>query len=121
MVESLVGGASQVAISHIPNGAVYATQQEPQYALDLEAAQIALAEAGFAEGELELPLWGVSGFLPRGEEVAEAIADSLQQVGFNADLQVTDVAAIIDGLFSEEKPGLFFHLAGAATAIPMAP
>src|SRR5680860_1751327 len=63
LVESLVGGASEVAISHIPNGAVYATPQEPVYALDLEMAQAALAEAGFADGGPELPLWGVSGFL----------------------------------------------------------
>ena len=41
----------------------------------------------------EMPLWGVTGFLPRGEEVAEAIADSLQQVGFQVQLQVTDIAA----------------------------
>jgi peptide/nickel transport system substrate-binding protein len=118
LVDSLVGGASQVAISHIPNGTVYAVQQEPQYTLDLEAAQAALAEAGFAEGELELPLWGVSGFLPRGEEVAEAIADSLGQVGFNVTLQITDVAGIVDGLFSEDKPGLFFHLSWSSNGDP---
>jgi peptide/nickel transport system substrate-binding protein len=118
LVDSLVGGASQVAISHIPNGAVYAVQQEPQYTLDLEAAQAALAEAGFAEGEVELPLWGVSGFLPRGEEVSEAIADSLQQVGFNVQLQITDIAGLIDGLFNEDKPGVFFHVSWSSNGDP---
>ncbi|MGE3799042.1 MAG: ABC transporter substrate-binding protein [Thermomicrobiales bacterium] len=118
LVDSLVGGASQVAISHIPNGAVFATQQEPAYAFDLEAAQAALAEAGFADGGPDLPLWGVSGFLPRGEEVSEAIADSLGQVGFNVQLQITDIAGLIDGLFAEDKPGLFFHVSWSSNGDP---
>ncbi|CAN5691524.1 ABC transporter substrate-binding protein [soil metagenome] len=118
LVDSLVGGASEVAISHIPNGAVFATQQEPQYGFDLEAAQAALAEAGFADGGPELPLWGVSGFLPRGEEVSEAIADSLQQVGFDVQLQITDIAGLIDGLFNEDKPGLFFHVSWSSNGDP---
>ena len=118
LVESLVGGASEVAISHIPNGAVYATPQEPVYALDLEMAQAALAEAGFADGGPELPLWGVSGFLPRGEEVSEAIADSLQQVGFDVQLQITDIAGLIDGLFNEDKPGIFFHVSWSSNGDP---
>ncbi len=118
LVDSLVGGASQVAISHIPNGAVFATQQEPAYTLDLEAAQAALAEAGFADGGPDLPLWGVSGFLPRGEEVAEAIANSLGEVGFNVQLQITDIAGLIDALFAEDKPGLFFHVSWSSNGDP---
>ncbi|MBX3071258.1 MAG: ABC transporter substrate-binding protein [Thermomicrobiales bacterium] len=118
LVESLVGGASEVAISNIPNGAVFATQQEPAWALDLEAAQAALAEAGFADGGPDLPLWGISGFLPRGEEVCEAIADSLAQVGFNVQLQITDIAGLIDGLFAEDKPGLFFHVSWSSNGDP---
>ena len=118
LVESLVGGASEVAISHLPNGAVFATQQEPQYGLDLEAAQAALVEAGYPDGGPDLPLWGVSGFLPRGEEVSEAIADSLQQVGFNVQLQITDIAGLIDGLFNEDKPGLFFHVSWSSNGDP---
>ena len=117
LVESLVGGASEVAVSHIPNNAVYAQAQEPAYNLDIERAQAALAEAGYPDG-IALPLWGVTGFLPRGEEVSEAIADSLGQVGFQVELQITDVAAIIDGLFSEDKPGLFFHLSWSSNGDP---
>jgi ABC-type transport system substrate-binding protein len=65
-----------------------------------------------------MPIWGVTGFLPRGKEVAEAIADSLQQVGFNVQLQVTDIAGIIDGLFSEDKQGIFFHLSWSSNGDP---
>ncbi len=118
LVKSLVGGASEVSVSHIPNHAVHAVPQEPAYGFDPERAKAALAEAGYAAEGPELPLWGVTGFLPRGKEVVEAIADSLQQTGFKVQLQVTDVAAIIDGLFSEDKPGLFFHLSWSSNGDP---
>jgi peptide/nickel transport system substrate-binding protein len=118
LVASLVGGASQVARSHIPNGALYAVEQTPQYALDLEKSKAALTEAGFSDQGPALPLWGVSGFLPRGEEVSEAIADSLQQAGFQVDLQITDIAGLIDGLFNPDKPGVFFHVSWSSNGDP---
>jgi peptide/nickel transport system substrate-binding protein len=118
LVESLVGGASEVSVTHIPNKARFAVAQEPAYGFDPERARALLAEIGLAESPPEIPLWGVTGFLPRGKEVAEAIADSLQQVGFPVQLQVTDVAAIIDGLFSEDKPGLMFHLSWSSNGDP---
>jgi peptide/nickel transport system substrate-binding protein len=117
LVTALVGGASEVAATHIPNKALYAVAQEPVYTYDPERAMAALAEAGL-ETPPEVPLWGVTGFLPRGREVAEAIADSLQQVGFPVQLQVTDVAAIIDALFSADKPGLMFHLSWSSNGDP---
>jgi peptide/nickel transport system substrate-binding protein len=119
IVSSLIGGASEVALSHVPNHAVYAKAQEPAYALDREAAKQALIDAGYPDGQgPDLPLWGVTGFLPRGKEVAEAIADSLTQTGFNVQLQVTDIAAMIDGLFDEAKPGVFFHLSWSSNGDP---
>lgn len=121
LVDNLVEGASQVAHTHIPNGAVYGVPQEPVYGLDLDKAKAALTEAGFAEGDgPTLPLWGVSGFLPRGPEVCQAIADSLGQAGFKVELQITDIAGLIDGLFAEDKPGLFFHVSWSSNGDPNA-
>jgi len=119
IVTSLIGGASEVSISHIPNHATFAKAQEPAYGLDRDKAKAALVEAGYADGKgPELPLWGVTGFLPRGKEVAEAVADSLMQTGFDVKLQVTDIAAMVDGLFNEEKPGVFFHLSWSSNGDP---
>jgi peptide/nickel transport system substrate-binding protein len=118
IVESLVGGAREVSVTHIPNKANFAVAQEPVYTFDPERAKAALAEAGFADAPPAVQLWGVTGFLPRGQEVAEAITDSLQQVGFPVELQVTDIAAIIDGLFSPDKPGLMFHLSWSSNGDP---
>lgn len=119
LVDNLVEGASQVAVTHIPNGAVYAVPQEPAYGLDLDKAKAALAEAGYADGEGPvLPLWGVTGFLPRGPEVCQAIGDSLGQAGFQVELQITDIAALIDALFAPDKPGLFFHVSWSSNGDP---
>jgi peptide/nickel transport system substrate-binding protein len=119
IVTSLIGGASEVSISHVPNHATYAKAQEPAYTLDRDKAKAALVEAGYADGKGPvLPLWGVTGFLPRGKEVAEAVADSLTQTGFEVQLQVTDIAAMIDGLFDETKPGVFFHLSWSSNGDP---
>jgi peptide/nickel transport system substrate-binding protein len=118
LVASLVGGASEVAVSHIPNRANFAVPQAPAYGFDPERARALLAEAGLADNPPAVPLWGVTGFLPRGREVAEAIADSLQQVGFPVQLQITDIAAIIDALFSPDKPGVLFHLSWSSNGDP---
>jgi peptide/nickel transport system substrate-binding protein len=119
IVSALIGGGSEVSVTHLPNHAVYAKAQEPAYSLDRDKAKAALVEAGYADGQgPDLPLWGVTGFLPRGKEVAEAIADSLTQTGFNVQLQVTDIAAMVDGLFDEAKPGVFFHLSWSSNGDP---
>lgn len=119
LVSALVQGASEVSVTHLPNHALFAKPQEPAYSFDLEKAKAAKAEAGFPnDGEPELPLWGVTGFLPRGKEVAEAMVDSLTRVGFKVTLQMTDVAAIIDALFSPDKPGVFFHLSWSSNGDP---
>lgn len=118
LVKSLVLGGSEVSVTHIPNHAVFAKAQEPAYTYDEAKAKAALTEAGFPDGGVELPLWGVTGFLPRGPEVAQAIADSLGKTGFKVTLQITDVAAIIDGLFSADKPGVFFHLSWSSNGDP---
>lgn len=119
LVTSLVGGASAVSTTHIPNNAVYAVAQEPAYTQDFDRAREALAAAGYEEGAgPELPLWGVEGFLPRGAEVCESIADSLQQAGFQVELQITDIAALIDALFAPDKPGLFFHVSWSSNGDP---
>src|SRR5262249_7113331 len=112
------GGSSEVARTLIPNHAAYAVEQSPMYTFDLDRARAALAEAGFANNPPELDLHGTTGFLPRSKEVVEAIVDSLQKVGFRPRGTMTDVAGIIDALFSPQKPGLMFHLSWSSSGDP---
>ncbi len=92
--------------------------QEPVYGLDLEAAKAALAEAGFADGEVRLAALGCDRFPAARCGGCQAIADQLGQAGFNVELQITDIAALIDGLFAPDKPGLFFHVSWSSNGDP---
>lgn len=117
LVKNLVGGSSEVARTHIPNHAAFAVAQQPAYTFDPDKAKAALAAAGFADG-LEFPLHATTGFLPRSKEVVEAIVDSMARVGLRAKPVFSDVAGIIDVLFSKEKGGVMFHLSWSSSGDP---
>src|SRR5215472_12120126 len=118
LVKNLVGGASEVAKSLLPNHAAFAVPQSPSYTFDPEKAKAALSAAGVTQTP-EFVLWGTTGFLPRSREVVEAIADSLQKTGFRPKVTITDVAAIIDALFGKDRTnGLMFHLSWSSTGDP---
>ncbi len=118
LVKNLVLGASEVATTHIPNHAVFAAPQSPQYTFDPERAKAALAEAGFSGEGPEIDFWGVTGFLPRGKEVAEAIKANLEEVGFKVKLTVTDIGSLVSALFAEDKPGVMFHVSWSSSGDP---
>jgi peptide/nickel transport system substrate-binding protein len=117
LVKNLVGGSSQVAKSHIPNLAAYFVEQKPAYTFDPDRAKAALAAAGFKDG-IEFPLHATTGFLPRSKEVTEAIVDMMNKVGLRARPVFSDVAGIIDVLFSKDKGGVMFHLSWSSSGDP---
>jgi peptide/nickel transport system substrate-binding protein len=118
LTKNLVGGAAEVARTHIPNHALFAKPQLPAYGFDPDKAKKLLGEAGYASGGPEFILWGTTGFLPRAKEVTEAVADSLKKVGMKPTVTITDVAGIIDALFSDKKPGSVFHLSWSGNGDP---
>lgn len=121
LVKNLVGGASEVAKTFLPNHAAFAVPQSPNYTFDPEKAKAAIAASGFTGQTPEFVLWGTTGFLPRSKEVVEAIADSLQKAGFRPKVTITDVAGIIDALFGKDRTkGLMFHLSWSSTGDPHA-
>jgi peptide/nickel transport system substrate-binding protein len=117
LVKNLVGGSSQVARSHIPNLAAFFVEQKPAYTFDPDKAKAALKEAGFPDG-IEFPLHATTGFLPRSKEVVESIVDSMEKVGLRAKPVFSDVAGIIDVLFSKDKGGVMFHLSWSSSGDP---
>jgi peptide/nickel transport system substrate-binding protein len=118
LVNGLVQGASAVATSFLPTNTLYHTVGDPAYTRDVEAAQALLAEAGAADGGPEFELWVASGFLPRAEEVGNAIVANMQEVGLKPQLVVTDVAAMIDDIFSEDGTGAMYHLSWSSNGDP---
>lgn len=118
LVTGLVQGASAVATSFLPTETLYHQEGDPAYTRDVEAAQALLAEAGAADGGPEFELWVASGFLPRAEEVGAAIAASMQEVGLKPQIVVTDLAAMIDDIFTEEGTGAMYHLSWSSNGDP---
>ncbi len=118
LVSGLVQGGSAVATSFLPTNTLYHTDGDPAYARDVEAAQALLAEAGVEDGGPEFELWVASGFLPRAEEVGAAIIASMEEVGLKPQLVVTDVAAMIDDIFSEDGTGAMYHLSWSSNGDP---
>src|SRR5262245_28046296 len=102
LVSDLVKGHSAVATSFLPTNTLYHTDGTPAYARDVAAAKALLAKAGAADGGPEFELRVASGFLPRAEEVGAAILANMQEVGLKPKLVVTDVAAMIDDIFSDK-------------------
>jgi peptide/nickel transport system substrate-binding protein len=118
LVANLVQGSSTVATSMVPTLTRFHTAQSPAYTLDAAAATAALEAAGLADGGPEFELWGATGFLPRAKEVVESIADSMRQIGLKPQIVLTDVAAVIDDIFSEDGTGLMYHLSWSSNGDP---
>ncbi|WP_129667707.1 ABC transporter substrate-binding protein [Phytoactinopolyspora endophytica] len=116
LVDSLVMGESVTADSFAPETTLHHTSGSPSYEQDLDEARQLVQEAG-AEG-LEFELWVASGFLPRAEQVGEAIAANLNEVGLNVRVVPSDVAGLVDDSNSESGTGLLYHLSWSSGGDP---
>ncbi|WP_246211473.1 ABC transporter substrate-binding protein [Phytoactinopolyspora alkaliphila] len=116
LVDSLVMGESVVADSFAPQATLHHTSGSPAYDQDLDEARRLVQEAG-AEG-LEFELWVASGFLPRAEQVGEAIAANLNEIGLNVRVVPSDVAGLVDDSNSESGSGLLYHLSWSSGGDP---
>lgn len=120
LVRDLVQGASKVSTSFLPELALYHASQSPAYTRDVEKAKALLAEAGQPDGGPEFELWAATGFLPRAKEVTEAIAAQMSEVGFKPKIVTSDVAGVIDDIFSDTGTGLMYHLSWSSSGDPHA-
>jgi peptide/nickel transport system substrate-binding protein len=118
LVRDLVQGNSAVATSFLPENAMYHKSGSPQYEFDLDMAREQLEAAGITGETPEFELWVASGFLPRGPEVVEAIADNMRQAGLNPKIVTTDISGIIDDAFSEDGSGLLYHISWSSSGDP---
>ncbi|MGC0145040.1 ABC transporter substrate-binding protein [Pseudactinotalea sp. Z1732] len=114
LVENLVQGESVVAESFLPSETLYYNPGEIDYSQNLDEARALVEEAG-AVG-LEFDVWAASGFLPRGEQVAEAIVANLNEIGLEARLVTADVAGLVDD--SVDGTGLLYHISWSSGGDP---
>jgi peptide/nickel transport system substrate-binding protein len=120
IVAGLVKGASTVATSFLPGETAGSTPGVPAYGKDIEAAKAMLTEAGITDGGPEFEVWVASGFLPRAEEVGNAIVSSMQEAGLHPKLVTSDLDGMIDDIFSADGTGAMYHLSWASNGDPFA-
>lgn len=118
LVESLVLGNSRAAQSFLPTNTQFFQAQEPQYTFDPDMVATHLEQAGVPEGGPEFELWVAEGFLPRAPEVVQAIVAQMEQVGLKPRVVSSDVAGMIDDIFTEGGTGAMYHLSWASSGDP---
>jgi peptide/nickel transport system substrate-binding protein len=104
----VIGGETELAVSHLASGILYHKPQEPQYTFDPERARAEMEAAGVSP-PVAFELGTSTGFYPKSKEVSELAVENLNEVGFKVKLTVLELAAWIDMLFGESKPGELFH------------
>jgi peptide/nickel transport system substrate-binding protein len=118
LVQNLVLGKSAVASSFLPTNTLYFQAQEPLYGFDPDQARSELEAAGEPDGGPEFELWVAEGFQPRAPEVVAAMVDQMQQVGLKPKVVTTDIAGMIDDIFSETGTGAMYHISWASSGDP---
>jgi peptide/nickel transport system substrate-binding protein len=118
LVGELVQGESKEATSYLPTETRFQVPQEPQYGFDPDMVEQELEAAGEPDGGPQFELWVATGFLPRAEQVVSSIADSMQQVGLNPKIVTSDVAGMIDDIFSDGGSGAMYHLSWSSNGDP---
>jgi peptide/nickel transport system substrate-binding protein len=117
LVRNLVGGRSRAARSFIPSETLYWRPQTPKYDFNRARARAALQRAGLGSPPFEL--WVARGFLPRAVEVVEAIVANMKEVGLNPRVRTTDIAGMIDDIFSKKGTGAMYHISWSSNGDPM--
>jgi peptide/nickel transport system substrate-binding protein len=120
LVDNLVLGKSRVAESFLPSNALFFEAQSPAYGFDPGRARSLLEAAGAADGGPEFELWVASGFLPRAEQIVEAIVAGMREVGLRPKVVTSDVAGMVDDIFSDKGSGAAYHLSWASSGDPNA-
>jgi peptide/nickel transport system substrate-binding protein len=119
LVRNFVQGHAAVARSPIPKGTSSYRPQSPAYGLNVARARAELRAGGVSDGGPEFELWVARGFLPRAPEVVEAIVDGMRRVGLRPKVVTSDVAGMIDDIFSKKGSGAMYHLSWSSNGDPM--
>lgn len=116
LAENLVLGESVAAQSFLPSEVLHYSPGTPAYEQDLEEAARLVEDAGATGTEFEL--WVATGFLPRAEQVVRVIEENLREIGLEPQVVTTDVAGMVDDIFSDDGTGAMYHLSWSNAGDP---
>jgi peptide/nickel transport system substrate-binding protein len=108
IVDGLLQGRGRVLDCQIstPDAFGYNPDLEP-YPYDPDRARQLLSEAGYGPGDIELTLQYVSGYLPAGDQVGEAVTAYLEDIGITVRIEVLEYARYIRFFYGEVQGDLF--------------
>ena len=89
IVDTFLAGFARVADSPLPPGVFPYRSQTPRFDYDPERAKRLLAEAGYPNG-FSSTMWVPVGTYAAAQQISEAVADMLKQVGINLKLEVME-------------------------------
>lgn len=88
------------------------------YEYDPELAMQILADAGYAPGDVVMPLHFAAGRIPKGREIAETIAGDLEQVGITVELMPAEYGTWFDEHYEGKHTGMSLSSSTATTGDP---
>jgi peptide/nickel transport system substrate-binding protein len=108
IVDELLQGYGEVLDCQLttPDTFGYNPNLEP-YPYDPDMARQLLSEAGYGPGDIELTLQYVSGYLPAGDQVGEAVAAYLEDIGITVSIEILEYARYIRFFYGEVQGDLF--------------
>jgi ABC-type transport system substrate-binding protein len=95
----------------IPSITLYFKEDPNYFTYDVEKAKSLLAEAGYPDGtglpqfEMIVPV----GFYPKTSEIAQYMAQNLQEIGVTLNLTTMEVSAWTDALFQHDVGDMIMH------------
>jgi peptide/nickel transport system substrate-binding protein len=118
IIENIMGGRAAKSVGPLSQLVWGSNPDLPGYEYDPELAKQLLADAGYEEGDITMPLHFAEGRVPKGREVAEAIAGDLALVGINVELQPKEYGVWFDEYYEGQMSGMSLSASTATTADP---
>jgi peptide/nickel transport system substrate-binding protein len=118
IIENIMGGQAVPCKGAMSSLVWGASTDLAGYEYDPELSKQLLADAGYEEGELTMPLYFIEGRYPRWRELAEAIAGDIEQVGINVELQPLEYGIWMDDYYGGEMDGMTLASLTATTGDP---
>jgi peptide/nickel transport system substrate-binding protein len=118
IIENIMGGQATRSVGPLSQLVWGSNPDLPGYEYDPELSKQLLADAGYAEGDITMPLHFAEGRFAKGREVAEAIAGDLEEVGIIVEIQPKEYGVWFDEYYEGQMSGMSLSASTATTADP---
>ncbi len=118
IIEFIMGGQAQRTNGPLSPLVWGSNPDIEPYEYNPELAMQILADAGYEPGEITMPLHFAEGRIPKGREIAEAIAGDLEQIGITVELMPAEYGTWFDEHYEGIHTGMSLNSSTATTGDP---